>query len=311
MTSRNWRGRPRRGPPLPDRRGRGALALLLALVALGASLTSAIAATPADDYANAVLRTLTFVRFAEKGDQPSVPLAIAALQPIAASQPEILDDLKRSPPDLVDADTRLNGLLDALRGRADVADPGRSQAELQRILATPRYAGLNAPPAWWQQALLWVLQQLARLLTLIGAGHLQIPPLAFLAAAGGILLLLVAWLARALRSRVVPDRRRPGPALAHAPIDYFALADRHAAAADYAAALRALAGGVASALNGQRAWVSSPLTVREIFQGAPSPPSLTPLLRAFEATVYGHRPPDAQTYARAAAAADPYRRVGA
>lgn len=278
---------------------------------LTASLTSAIAATPADDYANAVLRTLTFVRFAEKGDQPSVPLAIAALQPIGASQPEILDDLKRSPPDLADADARLDGLLDALRGRADVADPGRSQAELHRILAMPRYAGLNAPPAWWQQALGWLLQQLVRLLTLIGAGHLVIPPLAFLVVTGGVLLLIVAWLARALRSRVVPDRGRVRPVPVHAPTDHFALADRYAAAADYAAALRALAGGVANALNGQRAWVSSPLTVREIFQGAPSPPSLAPLLRAFEATVYGHRQPDAGTYARAAAAADPFRRVAA
>ena len=307
----SWRARPRRGPPLPDRRVRAALALPLAMVGLAAGLTGALAASPADDYTNAVLRTLTFVRFAEKGDQPSVPQAIMALEPIGASQPDIVADLKRSPPDLADADARLASLLDALRGRADVADPLGSQAALHRILAMPRYAGLTTAAPWWQQALGWVLQQLARLLTLIGAGHLVIPPLGFLVAAAAVLLLIAAWLVRALTSRVAPDRRRPGSARASAPTDDVALADRQASAGDYTAALRALTAGVASRLNGERVWVSSPLTVREIFQGAPVPQSLSPLLRAFEEAFYGHRPPDVRTYTGAAAAAEPYRGVTA
>lgn len=259
-----------------------------------------------------MLRTLAYVRLVEKGDEPSLPRAISAMQPIAAGQPEILDDLKRSPPDLNDADARLQSLLDALRGRTDVQDPARSQTELNAILAMPRYAGLNAPPSWWQRVLIWAVQQLARLLNAIGAGHLQIPPLAFLVAAAAVVALILAWLARALRSRVAADRsRRPAPSAIAARVDYFSLADRRAASGDYSGALWALAAGVAAALSGERVWNSSPLTVREIFRLAPSAVSLTPLLQAFEATAYGHHAADAQTYARAAAAAGPFRRVAA
>ena len=281
-------------------------------MSLAAGVTGAAGAgsTAADDYTNAVLRTLAYVRLAEKGDEPSLSRAVDALRPVAAGQPEIQGDLTASPPNLVDADARLLGLLDALRGRADVSDPTRSQAELNRILAMPRYAGLNTPPAWWQRALLWAVQQLARLLNLIGAGHLVIPPLAFLVAAGSVVIVILAWLARALRSRAVADRTgRLPPVRRQAPADYFALADRLAAAGDHAAALRALTAGVAAALSGERVWSSSPLTVREIFRGAPAPPTLSPLLQAFEATVYGHHATDAQAYARAAAVAGPFRQV--
>jgi hypothetical protein len=295
-------------------RDRGALVVTLAVLGLGLTLAgrqlaAAAATTPADDYTNAVLRTLAYVRLAEKGDEPSLPRAIDAIQPIAKGQPEVLRDLTASAPDLVDADARLSSLLDALRSRADVADPGRSRAELEQVLSMPRYAGVNAPPPWWQRALIWALQQLARLLSLIGAGRLVIPPLAFLLAAGAVLMLILAWLARALRDRVTVDRRRrPAPASAPAPVDYFALADSRAAAGEYSSALWALAAGVASALNGQRVWTSSPLTVREIFRGAPAPATLSPLLRAFEAAAYGHHQADAQTYGSAARAAAPFRR---
>jgi len=87
----------------------------------------------------------------------------------------------------------------------------------------------------------------------------------------------------------------------------FAEADRLAAAGDYLGALRALAGGVAAALGGEGAWEVSPLTVRELFRRADRPDALRPLLLPFEAAVYGHRPPDATAYARAADAAAPYR----
>jgi len=80
-----------------------------------------------------------------------------------------------------------------------------------------------------------------------------------------------------------------------------------AAAGDYAGAIRQLAGGVAGALGDGRAWEASPLTVRELFSKASEPASLRPLLLAFEAAVYGGRPPDAETYRSAETAAGPFR----
>jgi hypothetical protein len=47
--------------------------------------------------------------------------------------------------------------------------------------------------------------------------------------------------------------------------------------------------------------------VREIFQRAPDPVRLRPLLLPFEAAVYGGREVDQATYERAAQVAAPYR----
>src|SRR5262249_55500933 len=68
-----------------------------------------------------------------------------------------------------------------------------------------------------------------------------------------------------------------------------------------------LPAGGAGALGAELAWEASPLTVRELFSRASSPASLRPLLLAFEAAVYGARPPDHETYQRAEAAAAPFR----
>jgi hypothetical protein len=92
-----------------------------------------------------------------------------------------------------------------------------------------------------------------------------------------------------------------------APADFFAEADRLAAIGDRVAALRALCAGVAATLAGERNWEGSPLTVREIFQRAPDPAALRPLLVPFEAAVYGGRDVDAVTYERAAAVALRFR----
>jgi hypothetical protein len=65
---------------------------------------------------------------------------------------------------------------------------------------------------------------------------------------------------------------------------------------------------VAATLTGERTWEGSPLTVREIFQHAPDPASLRPLLVPFEAAVYGGRDVDEATYQRAVQVAAPFRR---
>ena len=64
---------------------------------------------------------------------------------------------------------------------------------------------------------------------------------------------------------------------------------------------------MAATLAGERTWEGSPLTVREIFQRAPDPSRLRPLLMPFEAAVYGGREVDAAAYDRAAQVAAPFR----
>jgi hypothetical protein len=90
-------------------------------------------------------------------------------------------------------------------------------------------------------------------------------------------------------------------------VDHFASADRLAAAGDLDRAIRELAAGVAVRLGGDDAWDASPLTVRELFKRSPNPQSLRPLLVAFERAAYAGHPPEPDTYASAAAAAEPYR----
>jgi len=78
-------------------------------------------------------------------------------------------------------------------------------------------------------------------------------------------------------------------------------------AGDYLAAIRALAGGVATGISGERAWDQSPFTVRELYARSPSADALRPLLISFEEASYGHRAPDAAMYQRAEDAAAAYR----
>ena len=113
---------------------------------------------------------------------------------------------------------------------------------------------------------------------------------------------------RSVRGRLTESLIAHQPSGPRAPADYFAEADRLAAKGDHVGAIRALCAGVAATLAGERTWEGSPLTVREIFQRAPDPARLRPLLKPFEAAIYGGRDVDAATYAQAAQVAAPFRR---
>src|SRR5207302_11460186 len=161
--------RPLRARRRPKRLRRGAspsiLLLLLGLfMALGAA--PAAAASPADDYTNAVHRALTLVQFAERGDVPSVQQAIDVLvQGTGRSQPEILRDLRQGSPDLVDADQRLQALYATLQARVDTPDPVRSSEQLQAILSQPRYSGLSTGPSLPEQILTFILGRIGDFLS--------------------------------------------------------------------------------------------------------------------------------------------------
>ena len=265
-------------------------------------------ASEADDYAAAMHRALSLVQFAERGDAPSRQQAITLLAgPPSAHQPEILADLRIEPPDLTDAAQRLTALLQALDPRTDTPNPALAGQQLQQILSSQRYAALRNAPSLLQQAEQWLGEQIAAVLARLGIQS-QSTPIAFLVVAAILLLGILVW---ALLSSPKGAARRASPRGVKAgpprTIDYFAEADRLAAAGDFNAAVRLLTGGVAVAISGERVWDRSPLTVREIFARAAEPDRLRHLLLSFEAAVYGHRRPDAAGYARAAEVAMPFR----
>ena len=296
-------------------RGASAAILLLCLGVLVAWGVAPASASSADDYANSVHRALTLVQFAERGDVPSVQQAIDVLtQDTGNSQPEILRDLRRNPPDLGDADQRLQALYATLQARVDTPDPGQAQRQLQTILSQPRYSGLATGPSIPERILEFIVQRIGDLLKWLGVGGLglNIPLWAWLAIGLAAVVAIIAWPIRGGLSRGGREARlRAAAPMARGRVDFFREADRLAASHDYVAAIKALAGGVAVHLRGEHAWEHSPFTVRELFQQSERADALRPLLLSFEEASYGHRTPDADTYGRAAEAAAPYRGTAA
>ena len=284
------------------------LLLISTLLAAGFAPASA---SSADDYANAVHRALTLVQFAERGDVPSVQQAIDVLvSGTGNTQLEILRDLRRSPPDLGDADQRLQALYATMQARVDTPDPSQAQQQLQGILSQPRYAGLSTGPSLPQRVMDFIVARIGDLLTWLGVGklHLNVPLWVWLLIGLAAVVAIIAWPIRGGLSRGGREAtfRAAGP-MARTRADFFADADRLAASRDYVGAIKALAGGVAVHLRGQHAWEHSPLTVRELFQQSERAEELRPLLLSFEEASYGHRSPDAETYGRAVEASKPYR----
>jgi hypothetical protein len=289
--------------------------LWLALVGvLAAQPALPATASPADDYTNAIHRGLTLVQFAERGDAPSVQQAIDVLvKGTGDSQPEVLRDLRSSPPDLRDADQRLQALYEALQSRVDTPDPAQAAQRLQAVLSQPRYASLRNGPSLLDRIMAFVDDLLGRALAwLAGSGLARVPVLIWLVLALAVLIAIGVWSLRGGFSRGGRETRLRATAPVRRPRgDFFADADRLAARNDYIGAIKALAGGVAIRLRGDHIWDRSPLTVRELFQQSDRAEALFPLLHAFEEASYGHRPPDAASYARAADAAAPFRQPAA
>ena len=270
-------------------------------------------ASQTDDYTNAIHRALALVQFAERGDAPSLRQALQVLeQAPGPSQPEILRDLRAVPPNLSDAASRLQALDGALQARVDTPDPDRAAQQLKDVLSMPRYAGLSTGPSLAQRIFTTIFDAIRNFLQWLGVGnlHLDIPLWVWLALAVLVILAIIAWPIRGTLGRGGREATvRRAPSVVRPSADFFGEADRLAAAGDYQEAVRALAGGVAVKLSGERAWDHSPFTVRELFFRSKDPESLRPLLSSFEEASYGRRPPDHERYERAAQAAHPYRGI--
>jgi hypothetical protein len=265
--------------------------------------------TAADSYRQSVQDAFDLVKGAAPSDASRLHAITVLEAGTGSSQPEILRDLRRQPPDFEDARARMLALLNALAQPAGTADPQLAQQRLHDVLALHRYDGLRGSPSLLDRFEQWVRDLIRRLPSLRWGAGSGPPILAwFFYLAGAAVLAGVVFVvfrsARGRFGRGVSADRPDGP---RAPADYFAEADRLAAEGDRVGAIRALCAGVAATLSGEQTWVGSPLTVREIFQGAADPARLHPLLLPFEAAVYGGRDVDAPTYERAAQVAAPYR----
>jgi hypothetical protein len=277
----------------------------------GATVMPAAADTPApSSYRQAVEDTYNLVLSATPSDTVAANQALRVLENgTGMTQPEVIADLQRRPPSFEDAKLRLFALMNAIDQPANTSDPATAQQRLHDVLAMHRYDALHRPPSLLDQFLQWARDRLDQLLRLLfGGGGGSSAAGWFFYLVGAVVLAAVAVIVfRSVRGRFSESLVAHQPAGPRAPADYFAEADRLAANGDRVGAIRNLCAGVAATLAGERTWEGSPLTVREIFQRAPDPARLRPLLLPFEAAIYGGRDVDAAAYARAAQVAAPFR----
>lgn len=284
----------------------------LALAALALLSAQPVAAdSSGSSYRQAISDALAIINAAQPGDTTAAQNASQVLSAgTGNTQPEVLIDLRMKPPDFKDAAKRLRAVLDAIDNPATTTDPNLAQKRLHDVMSMSRYDALHRPPSLFDRILQWIQDRINDLLKGmaqgIGPGGV-VPAWVVYAIALAILAAVAVMVFRASRGRLGGGMEAPGLAGPQAPADYFAEADRLSAKGDRVGAIRALCAGVAGTLAGERTWEGSPLTVREIFRRAPDPASLDPLLRPFEAAVYGDRDVDEVTYERAEAVAARFR----
>ena len=267
----------------------------------------------ASTYLQAVEDTIAVVSSAQPGDVAAANKALAVLEAgTGRTQPEIVSDLQMRPPDFKDAGARLNRLRDALAAPAGTADPAQAQQQLHQVLTMQRYNPLHQPPGPLDRLGQWIGDRVRDFLSfLLGGNGNKGPaiPFVYFYILGAIAVVGAAVIIfRSTRGRMAEAASAGSSLGPRAPADFFAEADRLAAAGDRVGAIRALCAGVAGTIAGEHTWAGSPLTVREIFQGTNDSARLRPLLLPFEAAVYGGRDVDAETYARAERAAAPFRK---
>ena len=288
--------------------------LAMALLALALALVSpAQAAADTTDpavFKQAVQDTFDLVSVAQPNDSAAAQGALAVLEAgTGRTQREIIADLEATPPNFADAVDRLKALLAAIDKPANTTDPAQAQQRLRDVMAMHRYDALHQPQTWLDRLRQWFSDRINDLLNIFRreSGSLPLPNWVYYVFGAIVVAIVAVLIFSSTRGRFAEGSAARGPSGPRAPADYFNEADRLAAAGDRIGAIRALCAGVAATLAGERTWEGSPLTVREIFQHAPDPASLRPLLTPFEAAVYGGRDVDRATYERALQVASPFR----
>ncbi|HVC76829.1 MAG TPA: hypothetical protein VND96_09980 [Candidatus Micrarchaeaceae archaeon] len=285
----------------------GSLALALAFVSPAQARADN---TDPAAFKQAVQDTLTLIADVLPSDTATAQRALTVLEAgTGLTQREVIADLQQSPPNFADATDRLQALLAALNRPADTSDPAQAQQRLRAVMAMHRYDALHQPQTWLDRLRQWFSYRVKDLLNIFQreSGSLPLPDWVYYVFGAIVLAIVAVLIFSSTRGRLREGSAAGSLTGPRAPEDYFAEADRLAAAGDRVGAIRALCAGVAATLAGERTWEGSPLTVREIFQHAPDPSRLRPLLAPFEAAVYGGRDVDSGTYARAVEVAAAFR----
>src|SRR5690349_12644300 len=106
------------------------------MTGLAALSLGAVRAADGPSYADSVDRALVLVRSAPGGDTSTATEAADVLEAgTGRSQPEILGDLRATPPRLDDARVRLTALEQAIRNPAFTPEPGKADAAVHGILS--------------------------------------------------------------------------------------------------------------------------------------------------------------------------------
>jgi len=110
-------------------------------------LHAAAAATEPSSYRQAIEDTYNLVRSATPNDTAAASHALTVLEAgTDMTQPEVVADLRRRPPDFNDAKIRLFALMNAIDQPANTSDPATAQQRLHDVLAMHRYDALHGPP---------------------------------------------------------------------------------------------------------------------------------------------------------------------
>ena len=284
--------------------------LCVLVCAAGVAFGATSAAAADRGYEQSIVATRGLVREAINGSRDRIPDAIRTLENgTGSSQPEVLADLRATPPDLQDADARLAAIEAALNRPGDAGDPVQARHDVQRIIDLPRYDSMRGSLTPWDRFLAWALQVLAGLLLYL-VSHTSLSP-TFLTALAGLLVLVAAaavgLITRTGWTRGSGSAEAREEKLRSAIRDRFAAADRLGDEGEYSRGLRELVAAVAGEVGNRPFWDSSPLTVRELFTREGVLAELDPLLRPFEASVYGRREVTAGEFERALNAASRFR----
>jgi hypothetical protein len=148
---------------------------------------------PPPTYRQAVEAAYNLVRDAAPNDAASAGRGVSGLEAgTGTTQPEILADLQRRPPDYEDAKTRLLSLLAALDQPAGTSDPQLAQQRLHDVLAMHRYDALHRPPSVLDRFGQWVRDRIDQLLRLLFGGGGPSAPAWFFYLVGAAAVAVVA-----------------------------------------------------------------------------------------------------------------------
>jgi len=195
---------------------------VLLAVAIAVSLPVSVAADSTTTlYRQAVADALTIVENTQPGDVAAARHAAQVLiDGTGNTQPEVLSDLRETPPDFRDAASRLKAVLNALDNPATTSDPALAQSRLQQVMSMQRYDALHKQPSFLDRLGQWIQDRINEFLKAmaggIGPGGV-VPAWVVYAIALAVMSVVVVVVFRSARGRLAGEVAGSEPAGPQAP----------------------------------------------------------------------------------------------